>query len=202
MDKLLIKERALRYGTDVLLPLEKLQLLTSIEPDAIGKCKSLIDVRKRLQEIQGTDLQLIRLNLFFKLMEEYMSEDVVQKKLDTPSEIYRFLKPKLAHLQVEKFYGVLLNAKLKLIDAVEISSGGLTCSIVHPREVCKVAIQKSAYALVCVHNHPSGDTKPSKEDIVMTKRLKQATDIIGIQFLDHLIVSETGYTSLKNEGYI
>lgn len=202
MEKLLIKERALRYGTEVLLPLEKLQLLTSIEPKAIADCKSLIDVRKSLQEIEGTDLQITKLNLFFALMEDYMEEQVSKKRLDSPSEIYKLLKPKLSHLQVEKFCCILLNAKLKLIDTVEISQGGLTSSIVHPREVCKVAIQKSAYALICVHNHPSGETTPSKEDIAITKRLKQATEIVGIQLLDHLIIGENGYTSLKEGGYM
>ena len=78
----------------------------------------------------------------------------------------------------------------------------MTASIVHPREVFKEAILESAYSFIAVHNHPSGETTPSKEDIAITKRLQEVGQVMGIQLLDHVIVSSEGYTSLKDGGYL
>lgn len=83
-----------------------------------------------------------------------------------------------------------------------VSTGSLTASVVHPREVYKIAIQKSAYSIIVLHNHPSGDPSPSKEDIQITERLKKVGELIGIPLLDHIIIGDGIYRSLKEESYL
>ena len=80
--------------------------------------------------------------------------------------------------------------------------GSLNSSIVHPREVFKEAFRRSAASIICAHNHPSGDPSPSKEDIDVTKRLIECGRLIGIEILDHLIIGEKKYVSLKEKGYL
>jgi len=94
----------------------------------------------------------------------------------------------------------LLDTRNKLIRMAEISIGSLDGSIVHPREVFKEAISASAASVIFVHNHPSGDTEASEDDIKLTKRLAEAGEIMGIDVLDHIIIGGNKYLSLKREG--
>jgi DNA repair protein RadC len=103
--------------------------------------------------------------------------------------------------EAQEVFGILiLNTKHKIVAVHEISRGSLNSSIVHPREVFKPAVLHNAAAIICFHNHPSGDPKPSEEDIAITRRLVEAGKILGIEVLDHIIVSDEGYTSLKGRG--
>ena len=95
-----------------------------------------------------------------------------------------------------------LDPKCKMIGYDTISKGTLTASIVHPREVYKAAIQKSAYSIIVLHNHPSGDPTPSQEDLKITTRLKTAGEVIGIPLLDHIIIGDNSYKSLREESYL
>lgn len=95
---------------------------------------------------------------------------------------------------------VLLDNKNRIMKELTISSGSLTSSIVHPREVFNPAIKESAASVVFVHNHPSGDPEPSKEDIQMTQRLLEAGNIVGIRVLDHIIIGNECFVSLKDKG--
>ncbi len=80
--------------------------------------------------------------------------------------------------------------------------GSLNASIVHPREVYKEAIKRSAASIICIHNHPSGDPTPSREDIEVTRRLVECGRLVGIELLDHLIIGDKTYVSLKEKGYV
>jgi DNA repair protein RadC len=103
----------------------------------------------------------------------------------------------------EHFYCIGLNTKnvVKYIDLVSL--GSLTASLVHPRETFRVAVTRGAAAVIFSHNHPSGDTKPSQEDILLTRRLSQAGDVLGIKVLDHVIVGEAGAQfSFRDNGMI
>jgi DNA repair protein RadC len=102
----------------------------------------------------------------------------------------------------EVFVALHLDTKNRIICYDPVSVGSLSASIVHPREVYKSALLSSAAAILFIHNHPSGDTTPSKEDIEMTKRLKQAGELLGIRVLDHLIFGEEGYYSFANKGLL
>jgi len=103
--------------------------------------------------------------------------------------------------EAQEVFGILiLNSKHKIVAVHEISRGTLNRSILHPREVFKPAVLHNAAAIICFHNHPSGDTEPSKDDIEATKRLIEAGKIMGIEILDHIIVGDDGYVSLKKMG--
>lgn len=100
----------------------------------------------------------------------------------------------------EHFATLLLNARHRIIKREIISIGSLSASIVHPREVFRPAIQEGSAAIVLVHNHPSGDPTPSRDDVEITRRLVRAGNLIGIEVLDHVIVSLAAYRSLRREG--
>jgi DNA repair protein RadC len=102
----------------------------------------------------------------------------------------------------EYFKVILLNTKNQIISIEDISIGSLNSSIVHPREIYNLAVKKSAAAVILVHNHPSGDPAPSREDMEVTKRVAEAGKILGINVLDHIIVGEGRYLSFKEKGFI
>ena len=100
----------------------------------------------------------------------------------------------------EHFVALHLDSKNRIICYDTVSVGSLSASIVHPREVYKAALLSSAAAVLLIHNHPSGETTPSREDIEITQRLKAAGDLLGIRVLDHIILGERGYYSFANAG--
>ncbi len=118
-------------------------------------------------------------------------------KIRNPEDISRLLMDDLRFLQKEVFCILLMNTKHEVLSTEEISVGSLNASIVHPREVFLPAIKKSCSAIILAHNHPSGDPTPSKEDILITKRLIETGHIIGINVLDHIIIGDNVYTSLR-----
>ena len=117
--------------------------------------------------------------------------------LHTAARVARLMRPELRGLERESFHVLLLDTKHRLLDRARVSEGTLTSSLVHPREVFRPAIRQGAAALVVVHNHPSGDPEPSTEDESVTRRLIDAGKLIGIPLLDHVIVADGGWTSLR-----
>jgi DNA repair protein RadC len=117
-------------------------------------------------------------------------------------EVADFYQPRLRDARKEEFRCILLDTKNRLIREETVSTGSLTASLVHPRETFKSAVRESAAAVIFVHNHPSGDTKPSQEDILLTRRLVQAGDLLGIKVLDHVIVGDGNHFSFKDNGMI
>ena len=118
----------------------------------------------------------------------------------TPEDVADVVGGRLKDKKKEYFLVLLLDTRGQLIRVAEISVGSLDSSIVHPREVFKEAISASAASVIFVHNHPSGDSEPSEDDIKLTKRLAEAGEIMGIDVLDHIIISEKKPTSLKRQG--
>jgi len=118
----------------------------------------------------------------------------------TSADVFAHFRGRLAPMRTEAFHVLLLDAKHKKLREVRISEGSLTASIVHPREVFAPAVRDSAAAMILVHNHPSGDPTPSPEDVELTRRLRQAGDIIGIRVLDHVIVGTQGHFSFVDAG--
>ncbi len=119
----------------------------------------------------------------------------------SPQEAY-LLVADLAELRKEHFRCLYLDARRRLLASETISIGTLTASLVHPREVFQPAVARSAASLLVAHNHPSGDPEPSAEDLALTRRLRQAGDILGIELVDHLVVGRGSYVSLKELGYL
>ncbi len=101
----------------------------------------------------------------------------------------------------EHFIALHLDAKNRILCIDRVSAGTMTNSVIHPREVFKTALLSSATSLLLIHNHPSGDPAPSREDILITEKLKGAGEIMGIAVLDHVIIGD-GYVSLKEKGYL
>lgn len=117
-------------------------------------------------------------------------------------EVYRLLQPRLGHLATETFFALYLDAKGRLLHERTISSGTLTSSLVHPREVFTPALLHRAAALVVAHNHPSGDPEPSSEDRAATRRLHRAGRLLGIELLDHVVIARTGFVSFLERGWL
>ena len=132
------------------------------------------------------------------------NSDIIDKRMNDANNIARFIMQTLQsdRMIVEHFYVFLLDTKLKVMGFTDVS-GTLDAAPVHPREVFApaIAIPKVA-AVIVAHNHPSGDPTPSIEDIQVTERLVKAAEILGIKLLDHVIVGENCWTSLRSEGYI
>lgn len=128
--------------------------------------------------------------------------EIVDARIKTPADIVDFFRYQLGTEEVEKFVIVSLSTSKVVIGWDEISSGTLNSSVVHPREVYKSAIRKCADSVIAIHNHPSGSLSPSAEDFLVTKMLDNAGKIVGIKFLDHLIVTSYGYYSFDENGHI
>jgi DNA repair protein RadC len=118
----------------------------------------------------------------------------------TPDEVVAVVTGRLKGKKKEHFLALLLDTRNRLIKVAEISIGSLDSSIVHPREVFKEAISASAASVIFVHNHPSSDPEASEDDIRLTKRLAEVGEIVGIDVLDHIIVGDNDYLSLKGKG--
>ena len=127
----------------------------------------------------------------------YIADQVFKTSSDV-AHLFKFLEKE----SKEHFIAVHLNAKNKIICVDRVSTGSLTASIVHPREVMKSTLLLSAAAMILVHNHPSSDPTPSREDIELTRRIKDSADLLGVRLLDHVIVGEAGYYSLADSGII
>lgn len=117
-------------------------------------------------------------------------------------DVYRHFYPRFHNLKKEVFFCAMLDAKNRLIKDVRVSEGSLTASVVHPREAFKDAIKESAVSVIFVHNHPSGDPGPSREDIALTAKLSGAGETVGIRVLDHIIIGDGTYTSMLEKGYL
>lgn len=118
----------------------------------------------------------------------------------SPQDAADLLMEQLRYLQKEHFVCLFLNTKNHVIAQETLSMGSLNASIVHPREVFRAAIKCSSASVVCAHNHPSGDPTPSPEDILMTERLCSAGELIGIDVLDHIVIGDGVFVSLKEQG--
>ncbi|MDD4569371.1 MAG: DNA repair protein RadC [Tepidanaerobacteraceae bacterium] len=123
-----------------------------------------------------------------------------QITITSPLDVKDLLMEEMRFLEKEHFKTILLNIKNHVISVEDISIGSLNSSIVHPREVFKPAIRRSSASVLLVHNHPSGDPTPSKEDIEVTGRLVEAGKILGINVLDHIIIGNNHIISLKEKG--
>ena len=156
-----------------------------MEVKGIGQAKGLqiiaaIELAKRFSQIQSMDRYIIR----------------------SPEDGANYIWDELRDEQQERFVCLYLSVKNHVIHKQTIFIGSLNSSIVHPREIFKEAIRRSAASVICFHNHPSGDPTPSTEEIAITRRLNQCGKIIGIDVLDHIILGRKRYVSLKEKGYL
>jgi len=158
---------------------------------------------EELSQVRGIGLaKAAQIKAAFELANrlEGYSEAGDKPLIKTPEDVASLVKSRLKGKKKEHFLALLLDTRNQLIKAAEISIGSLDTSVVHPREVFKEAIAASAASVIFVHNHPSGDPEASEDDIKLTKRLAEAGEIVGIDVLDHIIIGDKKYLSLKREG--
>jgi DNA repair protein RadC len=178
----------------------------------LGKYGSLRGLARcnvaELSKIKGVgQAKAVQLAAAFGLASRLAKESLLKRRMDTPELIYEFLGTEMRALKAESLRVVLLDTKFHLIRVEEISSGTLNESVAHPREIFQPAVSYSAFGVILVHNHPSGDPAPSPADLQLTRRLQQAADVLQIRLMDHVIIgaADNGrkpYFSFKEAGLI
>jgi len=185
------KESVMALSNRILMHFEGLNLLrdATIEEltaiNGIGNAKgvlilSAIELGKRMNEYKPEERYVIR----------------------SPEDGADYVMEEMRNLNQEHFVALFLNTKNQIIHSQTIFIGSLNASIVHPREVFREAVKRSAASIIVAHNHPSGDPTPSQEDIHVTRRLVESGKMIGIEVLDHLVIGNRKFVSLKEKGYL
>jgi DNA repair protein RadC len=181
------------------IPREKLEtLFTNYNIKQI----SLLSIPK-LVGMGFSKKQATKIQSVFELarrLETFIEEP--KRKICSPKDVYSFMYPKYREQKREKFITLYLDTKNQILKEETVSLGSLNASIVHPREVFKGALELSSASIIVIHNHPSGDPSPSREDIMVTEKLVEGGKLLGIDVLDHIIIGDGRYTSLKDEGFI
>jgi DNA repair protein RadC len=213
-------ERLIKYGPESLSDAQLLAIIlrTGGKKGVLNLALELLDNFKSLRNIDSasiSDLSSIKgigaaktaqIKAAFELGKRLMSESSEGKPIFSSSlKVYSYFAPRFKNLKKEVFISLLLDAKNRLIKEREydkVSEGTLTKSLIHPREAFREAIRESAASVIFIHNHPSGDPSPSKDDLAITERLKKAGEIVGISVLDHIIIGDGKYISLKEEGLL
>jgi len=215
------RERLLRFGAGGLSTAHLLAVILRMggkNKSALELARELLDRFNSLKEIEGISeaeikdisgmgaAKLAQIKAALELGRRLMSGDT-ENGSDRPSfkssrDVYNYYRPKFYGLKKERFLCAMLDAKNKVFKEDLVSDGTLTSSLVHPREVFRNAIKEASASVLFVHNHPSGDPTPSKDDIAVTERLLETGKIIGIEVLDHVIISDNRYLSLFEKGYL
>lgn len=141
-----------------------------------------------------------RLSAAMELGRRTMAPPTDRPRLTSSREVAEWFIPRLASREVEHFCCALLDTRNRLIREVTVGTGTVNACFIHPREVFRTAIAESACAVVLAHNHPSGELRPSDEDISLTKRVSEAGSVVGIRVLDHVIVGPGGFFSFLDAG--
>jgi DNA repair protein RadC len=212
------RERMMQFGADALSHAELLAILlrtgtkresaVHLAGRVLKECGSLhhlVDMSlDQLTAIRGIGpVKAIQLRAGIELGRR-LSRSTAGDKLTIrkPEDAAEYMMEELRYLQKEHFVCLFLNTKNQVISQETLSVGTLNASLVHPREVFRAAIKCSSASLICVHNHPSGDPTPSPEDIGLTRRLVEAGELIGISVLDHIVIGDRKFVSLKEQGFM
>ncbi|MEG0772343.1 DNA repair protein RadC [Clostridium sp.] len=212
------REKLLRYGAESLSNGELLAIILRTG----SKSENILNLSNRilcqcggingllssgfetLQELKGIGeakaTQLMALSELSKRFKSFRSGEEI--KITEPQNVAEYIMEDMRHLKKEYLKIIMLNTKNIVIKVTDVSMGSLNSSIVHPREVFVEAIKCSSASIIICHNHPSGDPTPSKEDINITSRLKECGKLLGIEVLDHIIIGNGTYTSLKEKGFL
>jgi DNA repair protein RadC len=143
----------------------------------------------------------------FELSKRLFKEDAEKERkrieknaITNPEEIVKYIKPEIEDYSKENFFVASFDVRNRLLGIDKISKGTLSASLVHPRETFESAIRRHAAQIIVAHNHPSGDPEPSEDDIRITKRLYEAGKIMGIELMDHIVITKESYCSLKDKN--
>ena len=213
-----LRQRFLLAGIDGFLDYEVVELLLKLADNRRDQkitAKLLLNTFKSLQgvleanpeqlkKIKGIgDANIFGLKLVHSVARRYLKEQIIGEDYIQSSEnVLDYLRHSLRDRGREVFLVVLLNGRNQVLDIVELFEGTLTTSAVYPREVIKLILEKDAAAVIFVHNHPSGNPNPSKDDQNLTRKLKAACSTIDVQLHDHLIIAGNEYTSMADKGMV
>lgn len=220
------REKLLKYGLKAMDNYELIAILLRTGTkgvSVIDVAKKLLEKHSKLEFLFESSMQELRdsklgiglaksaeLAACFGLARRYADEILENEKkklmnqhsITSPSVAVDVVRMHITDFTKEHFFVVSLDTRNRITDISEVSTGSLTASVVHPRETFETAIRKHAAGIIVFHNHPSGDCDPSSEDINITKRLFEAGKILGIDLLDHIIISKSDYLSMRDRGYI
>lgn len=215
------REKLLKQGAHTLSNAELLALIlrtgdTATKKSAIDLGREIIShFGDNLRELGSADLAEIcaikgmglakasGLKAAFTLASRFQARKLEHlDRFTSPRQVFDYFHHEFRDSRKEYFLVLLLDGKNRIIRRVQISEGSLNQSIVHPREVFSPAVKESAAAMILVHNHPTGDPSPSSEDLAITRRLREAGDIMGIKVLDHIIVGDGEFMSFVERGLL
>ncbi len=211
------RERLVKFGEQALSVQELLQIILGrgIAGESVtitaqkllsqfGSLQKLAEASiEELSSIKGIGLaKATQIKAVFEIGRRFSNQipSYKSKELNDPKKVYQLIKSKLKDYHKEHFYIIVLNSRNWSV--AEVSIGSLNASIVHPREVFAEAIKNKAASVIFVHNHPSGDTEPSEGDLEITKRLVDSGKILGIEIIDHIIITKNGFLSFKEKKLI
>lgn len=211
------RERLVRNGSESLSNAELLAIILrtgSREENVVSMCNRILSEYsikqlslaniKRLTQIHGIgEAKAAQIAALFELarrLETFVEEP--KRKVRSPKDVYSLMYPKMREQKKERFITLYLDTKNQILKEETVSIGSLNASIVHPREVFKSALLESSASVIMIHNHPSGDPSPSREDIMVTEKLVEGGKLLGIDVLDHIIIGDGKYVSLKDEGFV
>lgn len=212
------RERLRQNGAQQLINQELLAIIfrvgiknlsvTQLAANVLTHFEHLHDIKEatieELIEINGIgEVKAIELLAAIELGRRVSAKQVQDRwTIRTPDDAATLLMSDMTNLKQEHFVVLYLNVKNQVIHKQTIFMGSLNASIVHPREIFREAVKRSAASIICAHNHPSGNPTPSSEDIDVTKRIQHAGEVLGIELLDHVIIGDHQFISLKEKGFM
>jgi len=212
------REKLLQFGGEVLSNSELLAVILrsgNKKENVITLCSRLLSdfqglnglltrAPEELMELEGIGTakatQLLALAELCKRVKAFKSGE--EHKITQPKEAADLVMESMRCLKQEYLKVIMLNTKNTVIAVRDVSVGTLNSSLVHPREVFCEPLKRNSASIIICHNHPSGDPNPSSEDINITNRLKESGKLIGVELLDHLIIGDGKYISLKEKGLL
>jgi DNA repair protein RadC len=213
------REKLLYKGKNALSDAELLAILIgsgNTEESAVGLCRRILknteDNLVELSKLSVNDLMVykgigeakaITIVAALELGKRRRASDVIQKRsVTTSKDVFEYFQGKLSDSQYEEFWILILNRANKIMRAIPISEGGVSGTIADPKKIFKLAIDNRASAIVLCHNHPSGNIRPSDADIKLTRKLKEAGNLLDLPIIDHLIIGDEKYFSFADEGML
>lgn len=193
----------IKTGTRDFTAVELAQRILKLAND--GRLSSLYNLSlEQLMGIKGIGrVKAIQIKAALELSKRIATSDGINRQaIKSALDASNLVMEEVRYLKKEVFKAILLDTKNQVLKITDVSVGSLNSSIVHPREVFSEAVKCGCNSIIFVHNHPSGDPTPSTEDIQTTQRLENAGNILGIKVLDHIVIGDGKYISLKDKGFI